>query len=485
MSKKTKIILFAISVVISIGISCFFLTGYYSVDTERIYFQGYTDYATKDAYIRDGRFISAIIFLIVGIFNPTIKTMHIISLILSIFILSVAVVQIYECITRYKKSDTKKTKIFTFLLSYTYIFSFIVADIFQFVDSFVISLSILCFIIASKKIVIERHWKIGFILTLLGVICYQGTIPVFIATATLITILESKGINKEFFKRILPCAIAIFVSALISVILVNLIPVITGMEISGRLAGINFIQRIKTNLSTMHTVIFYTFKLFPPYMWIALSMIIIILSVIVGIEKKVLPFSANVLFIFLIHIFSLLVMLPIQDILKAPRVAYVIGQAISGIVIYIYCNNFGEMKSKWYKNLIIAIMIIYFVITIVSIFKSTYDLKLANRIDEKFSQAIETEIERLEEQGITITKLGMRHVGNGENIGKYSELVRENSFSILGLYTIRTLQFYTGRVIESGVQDFTDEFINEHFDQTDEELQFYNTEDTLYILIHI
>ena len=220
-------------------------------------------------------------------------------------------------------------------------------------DSFVISLSILCFIIASNKIVIERHWKIGFILTLLGVICYQGTIPVFIATATLITILESKGINKEFFKRILPCAIAIFVSALISVILVNLIPVTTGMEISGRLAGINFIQRIKTNLSTMHTVIFYTFKLFPPYMWIALSMIIIILSVIVGIEKKVLPFSANVLFIFLIHIFSLLVMLPIQDILKAPRVAYVIGQAISGIVIYIYCNNFGEMKSKWYKNLII------------------------------------------------------------------------------------------------------------------------------------
>ena len=74
MNKKTKLIVFASSIILSTIILCFFLTGYYSVDTERIYFQGYTDYATKDAYIRDGRFISAIIFIIVGIFNPDRKS---------------------------------------------------------------------------------------------------------------------------------------------------------------------------------------------------------------------------------------------------------------------------------------------------------------------------------------------------------------------------------------------------------------------------
>ncbi len=484
MSKKTKIILFAISVVISIGISCFFLTGYYSVDTERIYFQGYTDYATKDAYIRDGRFILALIFVIVGKFNPEIRVVHITSLILSIFILSACVVQIYEIMTRYRKNNDRKEKILAFLLSYTYIFNFIIVGIFQFIESFAISASILFFIIAIKKLVIEKRWGIGFILTLLGVIWYQGTIPVFIATATLITILESKGINKEFFKKILPCAIAIFVSALISVILVKLVPVVTELEMTTRLSGLEYIQNIKENIFTLNSILFDTFYLFPPYMWIGLCMTILIISFIIGIQKKEIPFTINVLFVFMMYIFSLLIMFPIQKILKLPRVAYVIGQAISGMLIYIYCTNWEKIKSKVYKTIMMIIIILYFVITAISILKSTYDLKLANTLDETFSQTIETEIERLEEQGITITKLGMRYVGNGENIGKYSELVRENSFSILGLYTIRTLEFYTGRVIESGVQDFTDEFINEHFEQTDEEVQFYNTEDTLYVLIH-
>ena len=159
MNKKTKVILLIISVILSAGILCFFLTGYYSIDTERIYFQGYTDYATKDAYIRDGRFISAIIFVIVGIFNPEIKTMHIISLIISIFILSICVIQIYDIIERCKNSKNRKEKIIVFLLSYTYIFNFLIVDMLRFVDSFVISTSILCFVIAIKKIVLEKRRK--------------------------------------------------------------------------------------------------------------------------------------------------------------------------------------------------------------------------------------------------------------------------------------------------------------------------------------
>ena len=66
MNKKTKVILLIISVILSAGILCFFLTGYYSIDTERIYFQGYTDYATKDAYIRDGRLFLALIIRTAG-----------------------------------------------------------------------------------------------------------------------------------------------------------------------------------------------------------------------------------------------------------------------------------------------------------------------------------------------------------------------------------------------------------------------------------
>lgn len=65
MGKKKEVIFLIISIIISSLIFCNFLTGYYSIDTERIYLQGYTDYAIKDAYIRDGRLVSALIFVII------------------------------------------------------------------------------------------------------------------------------------------------------------------------------------------------------------------------------------------------------------------------------------------------------------------------------------------------------------------------------------------------------------------------------------
>lgn len=484
MNKKTKVILLVISVILSAGILCFFLTGYYSIDTERIYFQGYTDYAIKDAYIRDGRFISAIIFVIVGIFNPEIKTMHIISLIISIFILSIGVIQIYDIIERCKNSKNKKEKIIVFLLSYTYIFNFLLIDILRFIDSFVISTSILCFIIAIKKIVLEKKKKIGFVLTLFGVICYQGTIPVYIATAVLVSILKNKTINKEFFKNILPCAIAIFVSALISVILVNLVPIITGMKLTHRLAGKNFLAIIQQNIFAMNEAVFNSFYFFPSYVWIGISIMILLTSIIAGIQKKKTVFSINVLFVFMVYFFAILIMFPIQNIQLAPRVAYVIGQSVSGILIYIFCANFGEIKSKFYINFIIVIIILYFIITMFSILKSAYELKLANTIDKNFSQAIENEIERLEEQGIAIHKIGIRYTGNGENIKKYSKLVRRDSLYIVG-YTLQRYEFYTGRKITSRVQDFTEELEEECFKESEEEFQFYHRDDVLYILINL
>ncbi len=484
MIRKTKIILFVISVILSAVILCFFLTGYYSIDTERIYFQGYTDYAVKDAYIRDGRFISAIIFVIIGIWNPTIKIMHIISVIISIFILSLCVIQIYDVIENCKKSQNRKEKMIAFLLSYTYIFNFLIVDILKFIDGFVISLSILCFIIAIKKIVIEKKEKIGFALTFLGVICYQGTIPVYIATAILVSILKNKIINKEFFKNILTCAIAIFVSAFISMILINLVPIITGMELTNKLEGKNFFDTLKQNIFAINEVIFHSLYFFPSYVWIGMSMIIIVTSIIVAIQKKKIVFSFNVLFVFIAYVLALLVMFPIQNIQMAPRVAYVIGQSVAGILIYIYCTNFGEIKSKLYINFIIIIMILYFIITMFSVLKSTYDLKLANTLDKNFSKAIENEIERLEEQGIAIHKIGIRYTENGKNIKKYSKLTRMDSFYIVG-YTLQRYEFYTGKKITARVQDFTEDLEKECFKESEEEIQFYHKEDILYILINL
>ena len=487
MNKKTKLIVFASSIILSTIILCFFLTGYYSGDTKLIYFHGYANYSINDTHLRDGRFILTIIFIILGMINPAIKTTYIIALIISIFILSLCVVEIYYIISKYKEIKEKKQKIMVFLISYTYIFNFIIVDMLQYVENFMLSASILCFIIAIKKIIIEKHKKVGFALTLLGVLCYQGTIPMYIATAILVTILENKKINIEYFKKILPCAISIFVSALVSVVLVNLVPVVTGMELTDRISKIEYLENIEKNILRMGEAILYSFDLFPPYLWISITILILALSAIVGIRKKKIQFSINVLFVFMMYIFSWLVMFPIQISINAPRVSYVIGQAVSAMLIYIYCTNFGELKSKFYINSIVIITIIYFVITIFSILKSTYDLKLANKLDQNFSQKIDSEIASLEEQGITINKITIRYTESEENIKKYSELVRENSNYILGTYNLKMLEFYTGRHIEGRVPDFTEEMEHEYFNEkeSEDEVQFCNVGDVLYILVNL
>lgn len=485
MKQRKNIIIFIITMILSVIVLWFFVTGYYSIDTYRIYSQGYIDYATKDAYIRDGRLFSAFIFVLVGLINPEIMVMYIINIIIAIAILSLCVIQIYHLIERYKKLEKTRSKILAFMFSYTYIFNYLIVDVLKFIDSFMIATSILLFIIAVKKIVIEKKNIVGLVLTILGVICYQGTIPVFIATAIFVTLLENKKINKEYFKRILPCAISIFIAALLSVAIVKLVPIITHMEMTDRITISNISENIEKNLMNMSRIIFNSFYMFPPYVWIGISLFIICISMIMGIKEKKIEFSINVLFIFMSFIASLLVMFPIQSLWERARIVLVLGQVISAMLIYIYCTNFENEKMNLYKKMIVSITIIYFIITIISIMKSTYDYKLGNMIDKAFSEKIENEIIRLQNEGIQIHKIGIRYAVNDKKNTEYGKLVFEQSTYLNGIYSVLLHEFYTGRCLMN-VQDFTEELEQTYFENPSEEVvQFKNINDVLYILVDL
>ena len=485
MKQKKNVILFIVSAILSVIILCFFVTGYYSIDAYRIESQGYIDYATKDAYIRDGRLFSALIFVLIGLINPEMIIVYIINIMIAIMILSVCVIQIYHLIERYKRLENIKSRIIAFMLSYTYIFNFLIVDVLKFIDSFVIATSILLFIIAIKKIIIEKKNKMGFLLTILGVICYQGTIPVYIATAILITLLENKKINKEYFKRIMPCAISIFVAGLLSVAIVNLVPIITQMEMTDRITGVDPKECIQGNLKDMDKIIFHSFYMFPSYAWIGICLLIICISIVIGIREKKIQFSINVLIIFMSFVGALLVMIPIQLLLEVARVCLVLGQVISAMLIYIYCTNFEEKKMNVYQKIIVVIIAIYFIITVISIINSTYEYKMGNLIDKAFSEKIENEIVNLEKQGIEIQKIGIRYAENDKKNIEYGKLVFEQSTYLKGLYSVILHEYYTGRTLIS-VQNFTEELERTYFENpSDKELQFKNIDDVLYVLVDL
>lgn len=485
MERKSKIILLTISVILSTIILCFFVTGFYSIDTIRIYTQGYEEYATKDAYIRDGRLFSALIFIIIGLFDPEIQTMYIINIIIAIIILSVSVVEIYAIIKRYKNSEKTRNKAIAFMLSYTYIFNFLIVDILKYIDSFIIVTSILLFIISIKKIIIEKKNKTGFLLAILGVICYQGTIPVYVATAALVTLLENKQINKNYFKKILPCAVSIIIASIISVVIVTLVPVITDMNLTDRIQGIHIKSNLWKNWVAIVNLVFYSLYMFPTYGWITIALSIIVISVIYGMKNKNINFLVNVLFIFMVYIASLLIIFPIQPIIVAPRVALVFGQTISGVLIYIYCTCFNQEKMNGYEKMLLIIITIYFILTIFSIFKGCYEYKLGNKLDKEFAEKMENEIVRLEEQGIEIEQVGIKYTGNGQNIQKYNKLVCDQSAYINGFYTMTLNEFYTGRVL-SRVQGIPEEIEKTYFENpSEEEVQFHNEGNILYVLIDL
>ncbi len=484
MKQKKNIKLFMITLILSLILMCFFITGYYSVDTIRIESQGYIDYATKDAYIRDGRLFSALIFVLIGLINPEMIIVYIVNIILAIAILSLCVIQIYYLIERYKKLKKAKHKIIAFMLSYTYIFNFFIVDVLKFIDSFIIVTSILLFIIAIKKIIIEKNNKIGFLLTILGVICYQGTIPIYIATAIFITLLENKKINKEYFKTIMPCAISIFIASLLSVAIVSIVPIVTNMEMSNRISSTDIIENVQKNFMSASHTIFYSFYMFPPYTWLGISLSIILISIVRGIKNKKIEFSINVLFIFMSFVGALLVVFPIV-LFNSGRTNLVLGEVISAMLIYIYCTEFNKETTNLYQKIIITIIVTYFVITIFSISRSTYEYKLGNIIDKEFSQKIENEIINLEKQGIEIHKIGIKYAINEQKNREYTRLVFEQSNYMRGLYSPAWHKFYTGRELIS-VQSFTDELEDIYFENpSDKELQFKNIDDILYVLVDL
>ena len=167
MNKKEKIIIISFSILLGIFMYNLFLSGFYSIDTERIDSQGYFDYAIKDAYIKDGRIFSAIIFALLGFTNLSIKTVYLTNLGISILILSISVLEIYKILNKIKPTNNKK-KILYFIVSFLYVFNFTLIDIMQFIDSFVINISILFFIKSLEKSIIYKNRKKGFLYALIA-----------------------------------------------------------------------------------------------------------------------------------------------------------------------------------------------------------------------------------------------------------------------------------------------------------------------------
>ena len=489
MKIKEKIIIVVLSIIIA-GISYwYFWDGYYSIDTYRIISQGYIDYALKDAYIRDGRLFLAGIVSLIGIINPSYKMLYIINLVLAIFISSITVLLVYKIINHYKEAKNTKFKCLYFLVSYLFIFNFVQIDIMQFIEAFAIVTSILFYLLSLQNTIIYNSKKRGFIYAILGMLWYQGTVTMYIATAFLMCLLETKKINTEFLKRILTPAIVIVISTIFSALIVGIVPYITGLELTDRLPSEgNFINRIVRNVKGIGNIFTDCYGYFIQYIFIIFSILILVKLFIYGATNKKIEIFINGLLLFLVYIASIMIFFPIQPIDLCIRSLVSIGECIPALFIYIICNTEILEKTKLYKYILTAIITIYFIINIYNTIKVTNEFKLANKLDEKFVNSIGVEIEKLQSQGINVQKYAVYYTTNGvrlENLYN-SEITFYNSLYLLARDFNSMFEIYGDKDIKLEKQFADKEIIDKYFENpSDEEIQIKYIDDILYVVVDL
>ena len=489
MKTKEKVIIAVGAIIIASLSYWFFWQGFYSVDTYRITSQGYTEYALSDAYIRDGRLFSALIISLLGLINPSYKLCYIINLIIAMIISGITVLKLYEIINYFKKPKNAKFKILYFLVSFTFIFNFTVTDIFQFIYSFAIVSSILFYLLALKKSIIEKKYKISFVYALLGLIWYQGTITMYIATAFLMCLLESKKLKKEFFKRILPPAIIIILATIINVIMVALVPVVTNLEATPRIGGVTrTINVITRNLQQFDKIFKDCFGYFPKYLLIIFILTTFSTLLIYAIKNKKLEKAITAFILIYVYISVVFLIFPIQSIELCIRIIISIGECVSALFIYMICNTEIFENTKIYRNILSIILCIYFIVTIYNNIKVTKEFILANELDQKFATTIGTEVEKLRAEGKEVKYYSVYYTLNGKRLSEMynSEITFYNSSYLMSRDFYKTFIIFWGNDLNLEKVMADPEIVEENFDNpSDEEIQIKYINDILYVIVDL
>ena len=472
---KNVILLLAITFIISIISYINFVPGYFSIDTAKIVGFGYLKYGIQYS-LYDGRIFMFLICYIAEIIKIDIKEFNIILLISSLFISSVSVIIVYETIKKIKPPKTIYMNVILFLISYCYIFHFMYIDSMQFAECIIMSMSVLFYIIAAKKIMLQNEKKQGFLFSLLGILLYRGTISIFITTSILFALINNKNKTKELFLKAMYILKITVCLILIDYLIITVIDKNIETIQSSRL-NIEIVENILQMISELPYLIINNLDLFPKYLNAVLTlMIFIIIYVYEFKNKKIKEFYLAILILAVCYCSSLVLSLLHSEQIHSinGRVFTSFGASISALMIFLY------IKTDIFKtNKIISVLVIlYFTINLINTLYITNLLEQENNIDRQFSYEIERNINNYKEQtNKQITKFAICYIENKKRNFNDKKILR--NMKEMGLYNASVYQMYTGKKLERVYVDL--DIINEIFKENDTDMVCI--EDRIYIPI--
>ena len=429
----------------------------------------------------------SLIGIIAHTVNAPIQVYVALLLILALAVSTLAVLILKDILISYIKTCSKKMEFIALIISFITIFNFMYIENLYFVECFVMSISLLLYIMAAKEIVYKKNIIRATVYTIIGMFCYQGLIGVLFTMGFLFSILENKKISKEVIKNFIICIIAAVIAIFLNSILIKIIGIVFNLK-QIRIINKGIFYNLFFIISKFNSILIKTCGMFPQYL-LLLFVFVITVILYVFLLKKIYIYDIRDYFaLILITLASgFVTYLLTLTAFYTGRLRFTIGALIGIIYIYIYCRTDIFHKNTMYKKLMLLILIIYFGVNIFNYESLMQQHKLVNRLEQEEAIYIEEKIETYEEDTKQIIqKVGLVYISNNYNYTYYKETPNKcvltysalkSDWSVTG-----AIYYYTGRKLESNKMT-EKQYINllEELKLQDDDVVFIG--DTMYLKI--
>lgn len=359
---KRNIIIFTVLLLICVIIFFDFLNMHYATDTYNIINRGYVEYAITYS-LNDGRIFMCAITLIAGFINMPIKIYVVTLTFLSLIVSCISIMKLKNIVEKNKKTENLFKEIILIIICFTIIFNFMFLENMQFAETFVMSMSILLYIIGADILTSEEKNRFikTCILVILGIFCYQGTLGSFVVMVFMFSIIKDK--QKELLKNFIISGIICVIASATNLLQIKICGALLGME-QNRFGSIkNIFTMISYIISSLGYILVNTAGIFPKYMFIGiLFSVVMIADICLHKDEKIIR-----VYIILLTIISIGVSFAINIFTSAGfgtgRMMFPIGALIGNIFLLLYSKtSIFEDKKKIMSFMVIG----YFIIILIN-----------------------------------------------------------------------------------------------------------------------
>ena len=332
-------------------------------------------------------------------------------------------------------------------------------DDMYFVECLVMAISILLFIIAAKKLIFSEKYSIikAMILVTLGVICYQGTISVFLIYVFLITLLKNNNNGKQIVIDLIKGTLIALFSVIINILIVKFIGEYTGLTQTRLDSFKDILFNIYVILIfTGNDILVNTCGLFPKYLFLIFCVIVILITTFYiskyrddknKILEMILIFLVGVIGSSLTYVFAM-------TSFVTGRLRFGVGAIIGMMFIYLYVNTNIFQDKKIYGKLIITTLIVYFIVNISNYMYLMLQHKYVNKLEKQDVMQINTYVSQYEQKtGIKIVNYVKVAVGERGDEVYYPQVKNKSTFTNTAVrsnfFSDGVFNFYTGRNLKT------------------------------------